>query len=99
MQLRSIHLSPEDTTILVRQPKPIAAKVSRAVGNLGAPLGPFDENEDLDVDAEEEAESGDTLAPVSETSKYTVVYSNDPLSYGLGLEEMWTEKPSRLVAS
>lgn len=51
--------------------------VSRVVGNLGAPLGPFDRFSE----AEESEEGSDGCA-----SDDVIVFSDDPLSVGILLE-------------
>ena len=80
MQLRSVHLPLEDT---VRQSdyRTIGERLSRAVGNLGAPLGSFhdlcDWEDKNDLFAHEDGCDDD---------RDVVIYSDDPLAAGLGLE-------------
>ena len=61
-------------------PSFIAAKLSRAAGNLGAPLGSLDRYSDYDDDDASDLDDRNSDSDI-------VVYSEDPLSVGLGLEE------------
>ena len=66
--------------------------ISRAVGNLGAPLGPFDASQEL-----EDSETATDDGTEGGRSQSVIVISADPLTVGLGLETGTAEPPPDLV--
>ena len=78
-QLRSVYLTPDESSNTSSGPTSSIVIASRVLGNMGAPLGPFDGQDDKEFDIEEDMDG---------IVSNVVVYTDDPLSAGLGLETL-----------
>lgn len=93
LQLRSVYLSdPNQSTARTGNTRSVVFNASRIIGNLGAPLAPLGSSADEswnyehgsggDKDEEDDGEGSEDDA---------IIYSDDPLSVGLGLYEQRVE--------
>ena len=85
LQLRSVHLTPADLTGRSGVVSSVAFHVSRAVGNLGAPLRGFDDPDEFD-NGDDAGCRGEDRKGGEEGEKEMIVFSTDPLAEGLGIK-------------